>query len=131
MQTLASGLFYWLPKKYLFKLPEYKYGDIISQVDFTDPGKCQFYDETWSRVVNRWEDRNKISKGIFIEADDTAKSTKGIVVNNKDGICKIKGKPNVKDEWIYLHVPLCEKNYSWSLSVRKLSDFKELQFGFR
>ena len=91
-----------------------------------------FHDQTWSRIVNRSADRERVLRGLAVAADDTPQNRGRIVVPSADGLDF--AAPPCRDNWIYLHLDPeshAWTDYGWRFFARRSSDFQEFQFGFR
>ncbi|MBN1321358.1 MAG: hypothetical protein JXA87_11015 [Thermoleophilia bacterium] len=93
-----------------------------------------FHDEDWGHVRSRWENRGRLREGLRVAADGPGQKPTGEVALVGDGGVRVRGTTTTADEWVYLHLPpdlLASGDYSWRFGLRALTDFHELQFGFR
>lgn len=107
---------------------------LYSGTHSADAGKWIFHDEDWIRVRHRREHRRLVSQGIAPAVRDVPQPWTGEVCVKPDGTWEFQGQTRSLDEWIYLYLDPNEypwRNYRWNFRVRRLSPFRELQFGFR
>jgi len=93
-----------------------------------------FHDERWERVVRRFEQREALFRGQAVTADDSPQFPTDEICFGTDGTLMFSGITISSDEWLYLHLDperFQWKDFSWQFEVRRLSAFRELQFGFR
>ena len=93
-----------------------------------------FHDEHWVRVIHRFEHRPIVAAGNPLEVVDNMQEPTEEVTFLKDGTIHFDVKTETKDEWAYLYLDP-EKNawadYRWKLRIRRDSQFREFQLGFR
>jgi hypothetical protein len=93
-----------------------------------------FHDENWIRVVHRREHRAKLAKKLPLSVKDNNQEISKEVCFEKDGLIDFKGHTSCNDEWLYLYLDpkqYCWNNYTWQLKIKRDTNFKEFQFGFR
>lgn len=93
-----------------------------------------FHDDNWNHVINRWENRRLLAKGLKLSIIDNYQPITDEVVFESSGIIKFSGTTETNDEWIYLYLDSSKyifKNFCWIMTICKENEFKEFQFGFR
>lgn len=88
----------------------------------------EFKDETWERVANRWEDRKKVFLGKSISSQDNFCKNRKASFEMNNILFESK---NVIDNWIYIYDKREISDFLLSFNAIFLSDFREIQFGFR
>lgn len=93
-----------------------------------------FHNERWERIRHRFEDRKMLLKNMPVERNDDPQERTGELAIKEDGTITFSGKTESSEEWLYLH--LDPKKYAWdnyqvTFRMKRETDFRELQFGFR
>lgn len=92
-----------------------------------------FHDQTWPRVVSRFRDRILVRQGAAVEADDSAQEA-GSRLRIGPANSVTFDAPVCPQNWLYLNLDPSDHpwvDYRWCFTVRRLTDFRELQFAFR
>jgi len=92
-----------------------------------------FHDQTWPRIVSRFRDRILVRQGASVVADDSEQEA-GSRVRIGPANSVTFDAPLCPQNWLYLHLDPSDHpwaDYRWCFTVRRLSDFRELQFAFR
>ncbi|MDO3379730.1 hypothetical protein [Geoalkalibacter halelectricus] len=87
-----------------------------------------YKDETWNRVVNRWEDRRKIFLGKKITTIDNPCVNNKAVFDKNDILIKSVSRG---DDWIYIIEKRDISNFYLKIGAIFYTKFREIQFGFR
>lgn len=93
-----------------------------------------FHDETWVRVIHRFEHRRLLREGRALVVRDSRQPLSPEVICGADGSIRADVAPNTQQEWVWLHLDPGQnswRNFRWEFTVRRDTDFRELQFGFR
>lgn len=93
-----------------------------------------FHDENWIRVIHRREHRRIIARGRVLSVVDNFQEPTGEVSFEEGGTIYFNGRTATNDEWIYLELDSSKyawDNYSWRFRIRRDTDFREFQLGFR
>ena len=109
-------------------------GVLFDNSDSADQKQWIFHDETWERIVHRFEDRQRLLKNLLVNRDDEPQELTEEVEFMENGTIEFDGKTEGGQEWLYLHLdpdryPL--DNYRMTFQFKRKTDFRELQFGFR
>lgn len=102
--------------------------------DGRDQGGWVFHSERWIRVVHRWEHRRALQERRCLSVVDNPESPARSVAVARDGTIEADVSADSIDKWVYLYLRPEEniwRNFSWKFNVRRDTDFRELQFGFR
>lgn len=109
-------------------------GVLFDNADPTDRKKWIFHDERWERIRHRFEDRQKLLKNLPVERNDDPQEQTGELAIKEDGTITFSGKTESSEEWLYLHLDPERHpwvNYRVTFQMKRETDFRELQFGFR
>ena len=92
-----------------------------------------YHDERWIRVMDRSKHRRLVAAGIKPQVVDNRQNPTGeVLINN--GTIDFTGIPNSKDKWFYLYLDPATyawRDHSFKIAIRRDTDFREFQFGFR
>jgi hypothetical protein len=94
----------------------------------------RFHDERWSHVRERWANRARLAEKLSVEADGPGQPVTAEVVFPEAGAVQVRCTPETHDEWAYVVLApdlMPGADFVWRLRFRKLTAFRELQFGFR
>lgn len=111
----------------------YAKGARLLPVQLGDTPPWQFHSERCIRVLKRWEHRAALQKGDSISIIDDQEEIPNYIICGASTL-DISSVPDGGDKWAYLYLNSSEfiwKNFVWSFTVRRESQFRELQFGFR
>jgi hypothetical protein len=100
----------------------------LNSIDLFQPDKHIFKDETWERVVNRWDDRRRVFWGRRSISEDNACNNKKVLYRKNNMIIRSK---SISDDWIYIMESRKIFDFKLEFNAVFYSDFKEIQFGFR
>jgi len=108
--------------------------ELFSTCECNSAKQWLFHDENWIRVVHRREHRRIVARGRALSVVDNFQEPTGEVSFEEDGTIYFKGRTTTNDEWIYLYLESSKyawDNYSWRFRIRRDTDFREFQLGFR
>lgn len=97
-------------------------------------GDWIYHDEKWVRIIHRWEHRHVLRTGRALLVKDNPQEPTAEVRLDPSGSIDVDAAPLTDHEWVYLYLDPREnswRNFRWEFSVKRDSDFRELQFGFR
>ena len=100
----------------------------------SDQKQWIFHDETWDRIVHRFEDRKRLLNNLPIERNDDPLELTDEVKFMEDGTIELNRKTESDEEWLYLHLDPQQfpwDNYKMTFQFKRETEFRELQFGFR
>lgn len=106
---------------------------LLSSSDSNYRARWNYYDETWTRVVHRFEHRKALADGLKVDVVDSPLELND-EVSLRDGVFSFQVITTTKDEWAYLDIDSKRnawKNYSWRLKLRRDTPFREYQIAFR
>jgi len=92
-----------------------------------------FHSEAWPTVVHRRENRAVLKNGGSISVLECLEDIPDDVKIANDAISVVTGENN-RDRWVYCFLNPLDfiwHNFSWKFNVRRCTNFRELQFGFR
>lgn len=97
-------------------------------------GEWVYHDEEWVRVLGRFEHRQLLQEGRALVVRDNHQKPTGEVVLGSDGSVEADVAARTQQEWVWLHLDPAEHSWRdvrWEFTVRRDTNFRELQFGFR
>lgn len=97
-------------------------------------GGWVYHDETWVRVIHRFEHRRLLREGRALVVKDNQQPMSDEVVCRADGSIWADVAPHTQQEWVWLHLDPSQnlwKDFRWEFTARRDTPFRELQFGFR
>lgn len=93
-----------------------------------------YHSENWTKVQSRWEDRKQLNNGRSITKIDNDEVPGDGVEMDDSGNLNVNHLATGEDKWVYFYLKPDEhiwRNFEWSFYVKRMSNFRELQFGFR
>jgi hypothetical protein len=93
-----------------------------------------FRDENWVRVIHRDEHRRLLREGRALTVSDNAQEPGEEVRCDADGSVRADLAVRTRQAWVWLYLDPSRhswRNFRWEFTVRRDSEFRELQFGFR
>ena len=99
-----------------------------------EAGSWIHHDETWSRVVHRHEHRRLLYDGHPLEPQDDRPQPRPEGVRVEPDSIEVRRDGGTPDRWVYLALDPERhpwRDFRWTVSVTRHTDFRELQFGFR
>ncbi len=97
-------------------------------------GTWAFHDEKWVRIASRWEHRRALQSGRSLNVIDNQQIPDPRYVQIDASSIRVEIPAYGRDRWVYLCLDPGEhywRNYVWSMTVTRESEFRELQFAFR
>lgn len=132
VEFAKQRIYGYVAKRYLRQCRQ---GDVLFQSGRPfDLNHWIFHDEDWVRVRNRREHRIFVAAGKTPDVVDNQQNPSNEIITYPSGDVSIHVRALTCDEWIYLYLDpdaYVWTNYSWEFDVRRETDFRELQFGFR
>jgi hypothetical protein len=92
-----------------------------------------YHDEHWVRVVHRWAHRKVLSEGRALVVEDDIQQPSGNVKVSSTSI-SANVAADGSERWVYLYIDPRQnmwRNFRWRMTLRRDSEFRELQLGFR
>ncbi len=93
-----------------------------------------YQSENWTKVQSRWTDRQLLNDGRSITKIDNYEVPGDDIKMDESGNLNVNVLATGDDKWVYYYLKPEEhiwRNFEWKFYVKRMSSFRELQFGFR
>ncbi|REL24175.1 hypothetical protein DYD21_19540 [Rhodohalobacter sp. SW132] len=93
-----------------------------------------YHSENWTKVKSRWKDRQQLKDGRSVTIIDNYEAPGDDVEMDNAGNLNVNVSATGDDKWVYYYLKPEEhiwRNFEWKFYVKRISNFRELQFGFR
>lgn len=97
-------------------------------------GEWRYHDENWIRVINRWDHRSELKAGKSLTIFDNQQDFTNRISWSGNENFTVDIPSGKDDRWAYLYLDPIQhhwRNFRWEFDLFRISDYKELQFGFR
>lgn len=109
-------------------------GNLFPLPDAPRSGGWTYRDQDWIRVIHRAEHRRLLGEGRALTVIDNEQQPAADVVCGPDGSITADVAATSRQTWVWLYLDPSRHSWAdfrWEFTVRRESNFRELQFGFR